>query len=146
MSDVHTVSIKQQRGGDNYVSYPAEDTGCSCTPITLICSCLRGEGVSRRGEAKEQREVTLDAYQRVKMAGANFWLSCKCECMCVCVCRPCWHFSRPFCPWLMTNQGGGWVIAFQHLLIHPKSFTQRTKEIKSRSGVPLPLNLLTFAD
>lgn len=70
--------------GGNYVSHPAKDTGCSCTPITLIC--LRGEGVSRRGEVKEHWEVTLDAYQKVRMAGANFWLSCKCVCVCVSVC------------------------------------------------------------
>lgn len=37
--------------------------------------------MSRRGEVKEHVEVTLDAYQRVKMAGANFWLLCKCECV-----------------------------------------------------------------
>jgi len=66
-------------GGYNYVSYPAEDTGCSCTPIALICRCLWGEGVNGRGEVREHREVALDAYQGVKMAGARFWLPCKYE-------------------------------------------------------------------
>lgn len=51
LSDVHIVSIKQQREVGNYVRQAAEDN--SCTAITLICSCLWGEGVSRRGnEAK----------------------------------------------------------------------------------------------
>lgn len=35
--------------------------------------------MNRREEVKEQ--VTLDAYQRVKVAGANFLLPCKCECL-----------------------------------------------------------------
>lgn len=100
-----TLSPLSSRGGDNYVSYPAEDTGSSCTPITLICSCLWEEEVSRRGEIKEQREVALDAYQRVKMAGANFWLFCKCLSVCISKCS--WHFSRPLCPWLMTNPRQG---------------------------------------
>ncbi len=95
----------------------------SLQPHTHYCDLVLswGQGVRRRGEAKEHREVSLDAYQRVKMAGANFWLSCNSECVCVCIVS--WHLSRPSCPWLMKNQGGGWVIAFQHLLIHLKSFT-----------------------
>lgn len=51
LSDVPIVSIKQQREVGNYVSQAAEDN--SCTAITLICSCLWGEGVSRRGNQAE---------------------------------------------------------------------------------------------
>lgn len=75
LSDVPIVSIKQQREVGNYVSQAAEDN--SCTAITLICSCLWGEGLSRR--VTKQREPALDVYQRVKMAAANSWLCCECE-------------------------------------------------------------------
>lgn len=51
LSDVHVVTIKQQREVGNYVSQAAEDN--SCTAITLICSGLWGEGVSRRGNQAE---------------------------------------------------------------------------------------------
>lgn len=75
LSDVHVVSIKQQREVGNYVRQAAEDN--SCTAITLICSALWGEGVSRRGN--QAQAAALDVYQRVKMAAASSWLSCQRE-------------------------------------------------------------------
>lgn len=45
--------LNSRSEGDNYVIHPAEDTGCSCTPITLICSCVWGEGGSREGKEAE---------------------------------------------------------------------------------------------
>lgn len=62
LSDVRIVSIRQRREGGNYVA---------CTAITLICSCLWGEGVSGGGR--------IDVYQRVEVAAASSPRSCACE-------------------------------------------------------------------
>lgn len=139
LSDVRIVSIKQRRGVGNYVSQAAEDN--SCTAITLICSGLWGDGVSSRGNQAvgacirwpSESENGSCQLQALLWMWVGF--------------SPCaWRFSTPFCPWMMTNQGGGWVIAFQHLLIHRNPSLKGRRRLSSTQVSNFSLNLLTFAD
>lgn len=79
MSDVHTVSIKQQRDGQ---LYQLSNKGHRLQLYAHYFDLLSEEEVSRRGEVKEQSEVISDAYQSVSKVGSNFWLQCECVCVC----------------------------------------------------------------